>query len=272
MSGMERHTTGRVVAPIGEAAPRFQTHGRIRTGQFKKGAKFPTSLTTFRFTSADEEAINALAAVYGGKPAPWNNPKANPPKQFEVVTDSDVVAVKLVPASVKLSYEMWGNGFLRRRCDGVTCFARKPGNPPVESTMPCICNAKQDLKCSPVTRLNVILPGLKFRGVWLLQSNGWNVFAEMPGIAMLLEQQASGQLIDAKLRLTKRIKDGGARQFVVPVIELDQELDELAAGNRAALMAGDTDDEPPAIEVMDPLAALEAGDDDDVVEAEVVDD
>jgi len=272
---MERKMSGRVVQPLNEVPVRLPTHGRIRTGQFKAGSKFPTALKKFRLTSEDREALEYLANVYGGTVEVWKNPKANPPNQFELLTDSSVIAVKLVPASVKLAYEKWGNGFLNRRCDGTTVVGRKPGgkgNPVIEQVMPCICNAKQQLECNPVTRLNVVIPGVVFKGTWMLQSNGWNVFSEMPGVAALIESMATGQLIDANIRLAERQADGGARKFVVPVIELQESLAGLAAGKQAELMA-EASDEPPALPTpADPLAALEVGDDDEVVEGEIVDD
>lgn len=272
---MARKTSGRVVQPIGEVPVRLPTHGRIRTGQFKSGSKFPTALKKFRFTSEDKAALEYLANIYGGEVQPWANPKANPPNQFELLSHTDVVAVSLVPASVKLAYEKWGNGFLNRRCDGTTVIGRKPGGkgkPVIEQVMPCICNQKQQLECNPVTRLNVVIPGMTFKGTWMLQSNGWNVFSEMPGVAALIESMATGQLVEAKIRLAERQADGGARKFVVPVIELTESLTALAEGKQAALMA-EASDEPPALAMAaDPLAALEAGDDDDVVEGEIVDD
>lgn len=270
MSEILRHQSGKVMQPIGQVPKRLPQHGRIRTGEFAKGKKFPTSLKHFRFTSPDKGAIEHLAHTYGGTVQPWKNPKANPPEQWQVTTTSDVIAVSLVPASVKLNYELWGNGFLRRRCDGVDCFARKPGNPPTEVVMACICNTKGNVECSPVTRLNVVLPGLPFKGTWMLQSNGWNVFSEMPGVAALLENMASGQLIDAHLRLTSRQKDGGQRKFVVPVIELPESLQELADGKRDQMLEAGRVMDAPALEMADPLAAIDF--DDQVTEAELVED
>ena len=259
-----------IVQPLAQAQQALPTHGRIRTGV--NTGKFPKALDTFRFTSPDEDAINRLAQIYGAKegPRPWNNKKANPPEQFEIISDTKVIAMVMVPASVEINYELWGSGFRRRSCDGEHVIVRSlkgQGKARTVETLEggCICVGKDKLECNPVTRLNVILPDLPFRGLWMLQSSGWNIFKEMPGMANLAGQMKPGEMIKGRLSLQKRQSGGGSKKFVVPVIELDESYDELTGARE--LEAPDTVQlEGPS--QVDPMLALE----EEVIDAEIVED
>ena len=115
--------------------------------------------------------------------------------------------------------------------------------------------------CSPVTRLRVVLPEIKFGGVWRLESNGWNAANEIPGMAgMLGELQAIG-LAECTLSLEKRSKvsAGQTRHFVVPRLSMNSSADKILEGQGMASALEDPS--PPA-----PVLQLEA----EIVEAEVV--
>ena len=76
----------RKVEPLTENYSRIPEHGRIRLGMQDEGRGFPKSLDTFRFTSPDKEAVEQIANLYGGEVNKWNDKKASPPNQWEVIT------------------------------------------------------------------------------------------------------------------------------------------------------------------------------------------
>ena len=71
---------------------------RIRTGiqvpTGSKGKTRPEKLTTFRFTSGANHAIEAVSALYGGEVRPWKNGSRN---EWEVITKVAAVGIT-VPA------------------------------------------------------------------------------------------------------------------------------------------------------------------------------
>ena len=117
--------------------------------------------------------------------------------------------------------------------------------------------------CSPVTRLRVVLPEIKFGGVWRLESNGWNAANEIPGMAgMLGELQAIG-LAECTLSLEKRSKvsAGQTRHFVVPRLSMNSSADKILEGQGMASALEDPSPPAPVLELTEP---------DSVVDAEVV--
>lgn len=72
--------------------------------------------------------------------------------------------------------------------------------------------------CKPYTRLNVILPDIKFGGVWRLESKSWNAAQELPGMAQILTQLQAQGILEGYLQIDKRekITDGKKRKFIVP--------------------------------------------------------
>lgn len=250
------------IPALADLAYRMPEAGRIRLGE--KHGKAMRSLDKFRFTSPDRELIEQLAGFYGGTCVPWHDDRANPQDQFEVKTDTDRIPVVLPPDCISVWYELWSAAGAARRCDGITCTM--PG--PV--TAPCLCVNKGALECRPHTRINVLLPSLPLRGTWRLETKGWNALRELPGMVQLAQTvAASTGLLKAEMSIQKRtrIVNGKTKHFVVPSITLALSPLEIAAGQATlgALSASSSD-----------LAALPAGamagDDDDVVDADLIPD
>jgi hypothetical protein len=272
------------VTPVSELASRWQEHGRIRIGIKTANARAPMkSIDTFRFTSADIEAITQLAEIYGGTVMPWSEPKASPSEQWQVITKADTIRVFVLPGGLSIWYEQWSGAGIVRRCDGETCQVTAGGPEGSEPTeTPCICRARSQVVCKPKTRLNVILPEINLGGVWRLETGSWNAAHEMPAMEQLLGQiQASG-LLEGVLKVVKKsqVKNGKKRNFVVPQLSLAANALALAAGSGglASLPAPTFGSLPPATEQNPLLAAASQGTtglsfdlDDEIVDAELVD-
>lgn len=240
--------------------------GRIRLGV--KTAKGMTSIDTFRFTSPDGAVIGRLAELYGGEAKKWRDPKASPPDQWEVITKVSEIDVYLPANALSVWYELWSGGGVQRRCDGQDCQVPQTVPGGWEMThAPCICLAKKVMECRPYTRMNVILPTIPFRGVWRLETKGWNAAKELPGMVQIIETMTQqGRLVQARLHVQKRVQQtvAGKRNFVVPGITLAHTAEDMilgAADARAISAAGPS------------MAALPAPIpvDDGIVDAEVID-
>jgi hypothetical protein len=257
----------RQVVRINDLSRRIPEAGRIRLGV--KSGRAMRALDTFRFTSPSRELIEQLAAVYGGEVKPWNDPKASPPNQFEVITTATSIEVYLPKDSISCWYEMWAGGGVQRRCDGETVQIPVTSNDGWEmSNQQCLCVRQQKMECRPYTRLNVVLPRVSFYGVWRLETKGWNAAHEMPGMADAIDVIAqSGALVKAQLGIEKRMQmtPAGKRNFVVPKISLDLTPEQMVVGGAAinALNA-------PATEPVAALNAAPAEPDDDIIDAEIV--
>lgn len=254
----------RPVVPVHSLADRLPEHGRIRLG-VKTGSAM-RSIDTFRFTSPDRQAIEDLAERYGGKAQPWNDPRAVPPKQWQVISESSTIRIFLPPGSLSTWYELWAGGGRKRQCDGLQCLTFVGGR---EQTVPCVCHAEQNMKCRPYTRLNCIFPEIRFAGTWRLETKGWNAAKEIGAMEEILSQvqEKTRVPIPARLHLEQRstMKEGKKSNFVVPRLEFEHSVVGLAAGEARASLGRTA-----------PIAALTTGngnDDDDedvVVVAEVV--
>lgn len=281
----------RAVVPLRDLNHRLPTLGRIRIGvkvpgTSKNGKAYerPKSIDTFRLTSHDQEALEQVAAIYGGTVKPWNEPKADP-GQFEVITTANELRVVLPPDPLGGSptYEYWTGGGADRRCDGITCARMVKGPEGTEQIeVPCLCTAEGAMACDPYTRLSVILPEVRFGGVWMLATKGWDAAQELPGMVELLASMQDRGLTNGLLKLEHRRKvvAGETRHFPVPVLALMDSMDALVAGaarfgsigassSVPALSSGEgdsesTDGRAPGIAASSP--------DDDVVDAELVDD
>lgn len=259
-----------------------------------KTANAMKAIDKFRFTSPDEVAIRQIAAVYGGNPRPWSDPKV-PAGQYEVITESSEIHVVLPPGCLGNSpqYERWSGGGCDRRCDGVTCTVIVGGpDGPEPSDKPCICDEAGAMGCEPHTRLNVILPDVRFTGVWRLESKSWNVAHEFPGFVDLICSLQERGLTRGVLRLEHRtsVSGGKTRKFVVPVLGVDESMDALAAGAASvhglgasstapALGAGSSEGAPHPIGAEEPVPTHTAPGhapsdttDDEVIDAELVED
>lgn len=237
------------VVPVANLQRRLPTAGRIRTGiRGPKGA--PKAISTFRFTSADEEAIHQIAAVYGGEAKPWKD--APTPGQWEVITTASEIRVVLPPDPLTGTplYEMWSGGGCQRRCDGVTCSVMQSGPDGGEVVdTDCICSGKGAMECSPHTRLSVILPEVRFAGVWRYESaRSWAVAQEMPGMVDLIQSLQDRGLTRGLLAIESRktVSAGQTRRFTIPVLRVADTFDQVLAG-AARVGQVEAADEAPAL-------------------------
>ena len=272
-----------LVRPIHSLGTRLPEHGRIRMGKTttsRQGKKIPTSLDTFRFTSPDRVAIEQLAELYGGTPKQWRNDKANPQDQWEVESDANDIRVLLPEGALSIWYELWGGGGIVRRCDGVTVEVPTRDRASVTKT-DCLCAGQSEMTCKPHTRLAVLQPDIRFGGVWRLETQSWNAADEMPAMEAILHELQDHGILEARLVLAKQSVEGGSKQFVVPKLVLGvsaQAAIEGAAGVAAlgsrstpVLQLGAGDGEPEDVPSATEQEA-EQGGDDDIVDAEIVDD
>ena len=271
----------RSIIPVANLGRRMVEHGRIRLGV--KSGKAMKSIDTFRFTSPDKVAIEQLAEQFGGEARSWSDPKASPTNQYEVITTSNDVPVLILPGGLDVSYEMWSGGGCVRRCDGIECeTSQRSFDADYEPVLvPCICDGKKKLECRPYTRLNVVIPSIRFGGSWRLESKGWNAAEELPGMADMISSLQDGGTLRGRLRLEHRQSQGGRRKFVVPTLAIDVTVNEMLAGTadiRAALDPGMS--ETPALspssvpELADdkiPPPVLEPESVDEIVDAVIVD-
>src|SRR5688572_22362285 len=212
--------------------------GRIRAGKkvTSGGRTRPEKLRNFRFTSSDRGSIEQVSKLYGGTVQPWNDPMAAP-NQWEVITEADEISVALPqdPLSDTV-YELWSGGGCQRRCDGETVTLAVGGGPdgsePVERS--CLCAERGELECKLTTRLSVILPEIRFLGLWRLDTKGINAAKELPGmVAGIQALQTQPGFVRAVLRLEQRVSRRPGHKpsrFVVPTLGLDNSPEEIVAG------------------------------------------
>lgn len=226
------------IVPISQIDRRAPEAGRIRIGV--KTERAMKSIDKLRFTSPNRGVIEEIAARYGGQARPWKDVKANPSDQWEVITPISEVPVYLVPDGVSSWYELWDGGGCARRCDGEIAQVPVGSNDGYEmADVPCICDREGQMACKAVTRLQVILPEIRFTGTWRLESKGWNAQKELPGMfEFIVSMGQRGMLVQAVLGVEKREKmhRGKKKNFVVPrlsVTQTPQELLEPAAAGPA---------------------------------------
>lgn len=220
------------VKPIAEMG-RAPEQGRIRYGiktLSQSGKTIPRSITKFRFTSSDLTALDQIAHLYGGQVRPWEN------GQSEVVSAAAEIPIVLPPNPLGSGpvYEMWKGSTCVRRCDGVTAWV--PANSPDGAELvetPCICQKNEVLECKPTTRLSVILPEVRFAGVWRLDCKGWYGTNELPSMVGTVQQLQGQGLSRAYLALEKRTK--GKKNWVVPVIRLAATPNQLMQAKEAGI-------------------------------------
>lgn len=272
----------RAVVPIANIARRIPEAGRIRIGDKVAAGKGerPRAIDTFRFTSHDSEALGQITEMYGGAVIPWSDPKAAD-GQFQVITAASEIRVVLPPDPLGTTpiYELWGGGGCDRRCDGLTAavlVAGPEGKEPAD--VPCICTAKGAMECSVVTRLNVILPEVRFAGVWRLDTKSWNAAQEMPGMVDLIQSMQVRGLSYATLSIKHRrsVAGGQTRKFLVPMLGTPASVEQIALGANqlgsalpsaaplAEIGAAEDDDAPLATVTAIPIA------DDGIIDAEVI--
>lgn len=253
------------IIPVADLDRRMPEAGRIRLGV--KTERAMKSIDTFRFTSPYKDLIDKIAEMYGGVSKPWSDDRARIQDQHEVITDATEINIFLPQNGLSQSYEMWTGGGRQRYCNGAICVIMGREDP---EEVACLCHAKGVSECKLYTRLNVILPELPFKGVFRMETKGWNAGHEMPGMFDAIQLlHSTGNMVQATLGLEKRsdVKNGKKRKWVTPTIAIVESPHQILAGhaNVAAIAAGGT----PAVE----RPELSVGSVDDViVEAELVED
>lgn len=218
---------------------RLPLHGRIRIGIKTKTRQGRESITTFRFTSPDELAIHAIADLYGATtgPRPWHDAKASPPDQFEVITPARAIRVWL-PREQAISawYELWSGGGCLRRCDGITAQLQSKDG---WQDAPCPCAKRGHRECEIKLRLSVLLPEIRFGGVWRLDTSSKNALAELPGMTEVITtlQESAAGLIEASLELDEQVSKGGRERYVVPRLRMLVSPMEILSGEATPTMA-----------------------------------
>lgn len=211
---------------------RPQTMGKIKVG--KKGPRGnPMSIKTFRFVSRDHDAIQRLAATYGGRPVKVDD-------QWDLESEANEIGVILPPDPLGGTpiYELWSRAGCLRRCDGLSATVPHRSGDDVDLIdVPCICAANDAMECKPTVRLSVILPEVALAGVWALKTNSWAAAREMQQMVSMVELAQSQGLVAAALAIEPReqVTGGQTKKFVVPVLKLKATLAELAQGGTVAL-------------------------------------
>lgn len=266
------------IVPMPERKARLPVAGRIRSGVKvpfvnNKGENKikPVAIETFRFTCRRREDLEILAGLYGGTVRPWSDPKSE--DKWEVISEATEIKVVLPPDPLGDSfYELWTGKGLRRRCDGITSEQPRPGPDGIEWWEgQCVCRQKGVKECKPKLRLQLLLPELPLRGTWRFDTSSDQAVDELPGmVEALLNLQGEG-LTRGLFRLERRQSQGGAQQFIVPALGIAESLEGLIAGRArlAALPAAPTEAGGDARDC--PSYVLPPGSDDEVVEAELVD-
>ncbi len=247
----------RQIVPIANIQRRIPEAGRIRIGEkvpTRNGKSRPSSISKFRFTSHDEAALDQIAAMYGGTVKPWSDERAAA-GQFEVTTNAPEIRIILPPDPLGSTpiYELWGGGGCERRCDGVSAAVLQQGPDGLEPIdVPCICRAKGEAECKMTTHLTVILPEIRFAGVWRLTTHSENAGAELPGMVELIQGLQGQGLSYAVLAIRQRrsVTAGETKLYNVPVLGVPESIEQLQSG---ALRLGSL---PPG---QPPTAALGVG-------------
>lgn len=222
---------------------KLQEIGRIRAGKKTGNARTPMeALNEWRFTSPNEEAIRAIAKLYGGTAHPWPE-RIN---EWEVFTDSKLLAVQLPADPIFSAYEKWGQGGNQRRCDGERCVVpvQDPQGGHLDE-VPCWCeaNGKEPGEhrdaCVVTVRLKVVLPDVPGFGVWMLTTSSVYAAMELPAVCDLIDalRQRSGILIPCHLELQyrteKRSYEKFERKYHVPTLHVDKSVLQVTESIRA---------------------------------------
>ena len=219
--------------------------GRIRLGTSTPrpgGGKKPQTLEKWRFTSRSEDAVRAIAALWGGQPRPWEGSRG----QWEVFSDVSEIPVVVPggPAVISQQWELWDGGAVQRRCDG---------RYDTVSEGPCVCAQQNRRACKPISRVGLILADVPGMGTWRLETGGMNAALELGGSAELLAKlREAGQMVPATLRLETR--QSGRNVYPVPVLVANTTFRALATGEMVGRPIAEL--LPPAPV---PVAAISAG-------------
>lgn len=278
--------------PIKNLARRLPELGRVKDGVKVAGKGQPKAIDTLRFTSQDPKALAQVAATLGGEVKPYSDPKSTDTHELVTPVAECPVILPPDPLGGTPMYEHYTGGGRERWCDGVTCEKwRKGPDGPEPYEVPCECAAAGELTCKPTVHLSVILPFTRLGGTWRWTTHSYNAAVELPGMVEAIQALQAKGLTRGVLRIDSRtqVLAGVTRHFKVPVLGVDATADELASGQASlgALSAAPT----PAVGAVgeieaggaprgEPSGAVDTpasappppSPDDDIVDAELVDD
>lgn len=263
--------------PIRLSERRLPQAGRLRMGVKDKRARGGRrAINTWRFTSQDDALLAPVADKYGGTVAEWNDDKSG--DRYELISEATVLDVVLPPDPLTEWYELWsGKHGLERRCNGETCDLLTQGPEGGEvARVPCVCFARGKLACTYKLRLSVLLPAVSTLSTWRLDTSSENARMEIPGVVDLVEMAQGRGLYTAKLRLEQRTAPG--KRFNVPVLDVGVSAEALMAGDARLSGSLPSGVEEPRREAVggaggeaSPPPALPPSPDDEIVDAEVLD-
>jgi hypothetical protein len=210
--------------------------GVIRLGEASTGENnIGRPLSTFRLTSNDKKALDAVAVRYGGVVGRWDRGS----QLFQIVTKANELPIEISNVDTDTAYELWaqvGDKKMKeclRRCDGCNIVGGK------EQGVPCKCpsdpiersqmsKARGKVACSLTLRMFVRLPEIPDVGLWQVTSGSYfaakQVPALMEGVGKLAQM---GLPVRARLAIDRQ--RSGGRQFPVLAVRIDQSLDEIKA-------------------------------------------
>lgn len=292
---------GRPVIPIASLTRRLPELGRIKDGvkgpekiSKRTGNPYqdPEAIGTLRFTSQDPKALAQVAAELGGEVVPYSDPKSTDTHELITPVAETRVILPPDPLGGTPMYELYTGGGRERWCDGITCEQwRKGPDGPEPYEVECLCAAAEELTCKPTVHLSVILPFTRLGGTWRWTTHSHNAAQELPAMVDAIQSMQAKGLTRGVLRVDSRTQTiaGVTRHFKVPVLGVDATADELASGQATfgALSAGaptptvaavgeieaggtPTPREPHG--AADPPASVSPPPENDIVDAEIVDD
>ena len=204
--------------------------GVIRLGEAKVSDNQPGKrLSTFRLTSNDKSALEAVARLYGGTVTKWEKGS----QQWQVTTRASELPIEISNMPTSTQYEYWRAGVCERRCNGCSILEG------MEAGKSCQCPAdpkeraleskrKGSGVCTLSIRMWVRLPEVPDIGVWQVTSHSFYAAKEMPGTMDGIEHLAKiGAHLRARLAID--IRKSGSKVFPVLTMRLDQSEDDLRA-------------------------------------------
>lgn len=280
--------------PIKNLARRLPELGRLKDGVKVAGKGQPKAIDTLRFTSQDPKALAQVAAALGGEVKPYSDPKSTDTHELLTPVAETPVILPPDPLGGTPMYELYDGGGRKHWCDGITCEQwRKGPDGPEPYEVPCPCAAAGELACRPTVHLSVILPYTRLGGTWRWTTHSHNAAVELPGMVEAIQSLQAKGLTRGVLRVDSRTQTiaGVTRHFKVPVLGVDATADELASGQATfgALSAAPTPTaatvgeieaggaptpprEPSGAVDTPASAPLPPSPDDDVIDAEIVED
>jgi hypothetical protein len=220
--------------PLAQLQRQLRRAGKIRLGKKVAGTNRdgkaytrPSKLTEFRLTSPDRSLLEHAAKLYGGTVQPW----AEEPGQFELLTESNEIYVRILNAEIASEYEFWKAGGCIRRCDGEVCRQMtKRGEDTVETMIPCPCNAgvieKTQDQCKLKTRIDVQLAGIPALGTFVLDTNSVFAAQELPAMHEFLTANFGPRYL-AILAIEEResnVEGQAKKEFIVPVLRVKDNM------------------------------------------------